>query len=118
MRAIWNGRVIAESDDTVVVEGNHYFPAESVDASVLRPSSTHTTCPWKGLACRRTDRGKDRLLEGCHGHRVTGQATGVTPSSSSRPTIRVLISSRMGRTASTPLPAGSSSSQSRYRLPG
>ncbi len=50
MRAIWNGRVIAESDDTVVVEGNHYFPAESVDASVLRPSSTHTTCPWKGLA--------------------------------------------------------------------
>ena len=50
MRAIWNGTVIAESDDTVVVEGNHYFPAESVQADVLRPSATHTTCPWKGEA--------------------------------------------------------------------
>ena len=42
--------VIAETADTVVVEGNHYFPIESVDASVLRPSSTHSTCPWKGEA--------------------------------------------------------------------
>jgi uncharacterized protein (DUF427 family) len=50
MRAIWNGIVIAESDDTVVVEGNHYFPAESVKAEVLRTSVTHTTCPWKGEA--------------------------------------------------------------------
>ena len=50
MRAIWNGKVIAESDDTVVVEGNHYFPRESVDDSVLVDSSTQTTCPWKGEA--------------------------------------------------------------------
>jgi uncharacterized protein (DUF427 family) len=50
MRAIWNGTVIASSDDTVVVEGNHYFPAASVDPSVLRPSSTTSVCPWKGTA--------------------------------------------------------------------
>ncbi|MBB6097551.1 uncharacterized protein (DUF427 family) [Deinobacterium chartae] len=50
MRAIWNGRVIAESDDTVVVEGNHYFPLEAVRHEYLRPSSTRTTCPWKGEA--------------------------------------------------------------------
>jgi uncharacterized protein (DUF427 family) len=50
MRAIWNGTVIAESDDTVVVEGNHYFPAASVDPAVLRPSATTTHCPWKGDA--------------------------------------------------------------------
>lgn len=50
MRATWNGAVIAESEDTVVVEGNHYFPADAVDAAVLRPSDTHTTCPWKGEA--------------------------------------------------------------------
>lgn len=50
MRAIWNGTVIATSDDTVVVEGNHYFPAASLDQSVLRPSSTTSVCPWKGTA--------------------------------------------------------------------
>jgi uncharacterized protein (DUF427 family) len=50
MQAIWNGTVIAESDDTVVVEGNHYFPIESVDPTVLQPSSHHTICPWKGVA--------------------------------------------------------------------
>ena len=50
MRAMWNGTVIAESDDTVVVEGNHYFPAESVTPGLLRESSTHSTCPWKGEA--------------------------------------------------------------------
>jgi uncharacterized protein (DUF427 family) len=50
MKAIWNGQVIAESDDTVVVEGNHYFPPKSVRFEFLRPSSTHTTCPWKGVA--------------------------------------------------------------------
>ena len=50
MRAVWNGAVIAESADTVVVEGNHYFPLASVDESVLRPSETHTHCPWKGDA--------------------------------------------------------------------
>ncbi|WP_338870790.1 DUF427 domain-containing protein [Spirosoma sp. SC4-14] len=50
MKAIWNGQIIAESDDTVVVEGNHYFPKESVKTELLTDSSTHTTCPWKGLA--------------------------------------------------------------------
>ena len=48
--AIWNGTVIAESDDIVVVEGNAYFPRESVRDDVLRPSDTHTLCPWKGTA--------------------------------------------------------------------
>jgi uncharacterized protein (DUF427 family) len=50
MRAVWNGTVIAESDDTVVVEGNHYFPADSVRQDLLRPSSTTSVCPWKGTA--------------------------------------------------------------------
>jgi len=49
-QAIWNGVVIAESDDTVVVEGNHYFPRSSVRDDVLRPSSTTSVCPWKGTA--------------------------------------------------------------------
>lgn len=50
MKAVWNGQVIAESDDTVVVEGNHYFPIESVRREYLRDSATHTTCGWKGVA--------------------------------------------------------------------
>jgi uncharacterized protein (DUF427 family) len=50
MRATWNGAVIADSDETVVVEGNHYFPLTDVREEYLRPSDTHTTCHWKGLA--------------------------------------------------------------------
>jgi uncharacterized protein (DUF427 family) len=50
VKATWNGTVLAESDDTVVVEGNHYFPAESIRAEHFRPSATHTTCHWKGVA--------------------------------------------------------------------
>jgi len=50
MKATWNGQTIAESNDTVVVEGNHYFPSESVNSGLLRESSTHSTCPWKGVA--------------------------------------------------------------------
>jgi uncharacterized protein (DUF427 family) len=50
MKAIWKGQVIAESDRTMVVEGNHYFPKEAVKAEFLRDSPTHTTCPWKGVA--------------------------------------------------------------------
>ncbi len=50
VEARWNGHVIARSDDTVTVEGNHYFPRESVDAAVLRPSDTTSVCPWKGTA--------------------------------------------------------------------
>jgi uncharacterized protein (DUF427 family) len=49
-KAIWNGAVIAESDQTVVVEGNHYFPPGAVRREYLRPSATHTTCGWKGEA--------------------------------------------------------------------
>ncbi|MEV6979094.1 DUF427 domain-containing protein [Kitasatospora sp. NPDC093806] len=48
--ARWQGTVIAESDDTTVVEGNHYFPADSVRAEYLRPSDTTTFCGWKGTA--------------------------------------------------------------------
>lgn len=50
VRATWNGQVLAESDKTVVVEGNHYFPPEAVRREYFAPSETHTTCPWKGLA--------------------------------------------------------------------
>ena len=50
VKAEWNGAVIAESDDTVVVEGNHYFPADAVRAEYLVPSATTTVCPWKGTA--------------------------------------------------------------------
>jgi uncharacterized protein (DUF427 family) len=50
MKAMWNGTVIAESNETVVVEGNHYFPPESVKKEHLAPSATHTTCGWKGVA--------------------------------------------------------------------
>ena len=49
-KATWNGAVIAESDDTVVVEGNHYFPRSALRDDVLRESDTHTVCPWKGRA--------------------------------------------------------------------
>jgi uncharacterized protein (DUF427 family) len=50
MKAIWNGAVLAESDDTVVVEGNHYFPAGAVRREHLRDSDHHTVCGWKGTA--------------------------------------------------------------------
>ena len=49
-KAVWNGTVIAESEQTVVVEGNHYFPSQAVRQDYLRPSSTHTACAWKGQA--------------------------------------------------------------------
>ena len=49
-RATWKGAVLAESDQTVVVEGNHYFPPESIDRRYFKPSEHETTCPWKGQA--------------------------------------------------------------------
>lgn len=52
--ASWNGAVIATSEDTVMVEGNHYFPPESVDASLFENSDTQTHCPWKGEASYKT----------------------------------------------------------------
>ena len=50
VKAVWNGVVLAESDNTVIVEGNHYFPVESLNKTYFSESSTHTTCPWKGVA--------------------------------------------------------------------
>ena len=50
MKATWNGVVVAESDATVVIEGNHYFPADSIKTEYFVPSDTHTTCSWKGVA--------------------------------------------------------------------
>jgi len=50
MKAIWNNQVIAESDKTIVVENNQYFPPDSVNKAFLKPSDTHTVCPWKGTA--------------------------------------------------------------------
>ncbi|WP_103072373.1 DUF427 domain-containing protein [Aquimarina sediminis] len=50
MKAIWNGQVIAESNDTKVIENNHYFPPETINKEFFKPSDTHTNCPWKGVA--------------------------------------------------------------------
>lgn len=50
VEAVWNEQVIASSDDTVVVEGNHYFPRADVDPTCLEKSETTTVCPWKGTA--------------------------------------------------------------------
>ncbi|MBD0778597.1 DUF427 domain-containing protein [Maribacter sp. ANRC-HE7] len=50
MKAIWNKTVIAESNNTLVLENNHYFPADSIKDEYFKPSGSHTTCPWKGEA--------------------------------------------------------------------
>ncbi len=50
MKATWNGQTLAESNDTVVVEGNHYFPESSLAKDHFQPSHTTTSCPWKGIA--------------------------------------------------------------------
>lgn len=50
MKAIWNNKIIAESDDTIVIENNHYFPLDSVNKTYLKESNKHTSCPWKGKA--------------------------------------------------------------------
>jgi len=50
MKAIWNDKVIAESDDTIVIEGNHYFPREAINKDFFKDSETHTGCHWKGVA--------------------------------------------------------------------
>lgn len=54
IRATWNGETIAESDETVVVEGNHYFPPDAVSEEFLRSSETTSVCPWKGTASYRS----------------------------------------------------------------
>lgn len=50
MKAIWNNQVIAESEKTIQIEGNHYFPADTIKKEFFKASDTHTTCPWKGIA--------------------------------------------------------------------
>ncbi len=49
-KAIWNGQVLAQSEETVMVEGNHYFPHEAVNWEFFKENETHTVCPWKGTA--------------------------------------------------------------------
>lgn len=50
MKAIWENTLLAESNKTIVVEGNHYFPSDSIKREFFKASDTHSTCPWKGLA--------------------------------------------------------------------
>lgn len=50
MQAIWNDTVVAESDETIEVEGNHYFPPQTIRSQYFRPTDTSTICPWKGTA--------------------------------------------------------------------
>ncbi len=54
VKATWNGATLAESDDTVVVEDNHYFPVDSINAEYFSDSDTHSVCPWKGTASYKT----------------------------------------------------------------
>jgi uncharacterized protein (DUF427 family) len=63
-KAIWNDVVLAESDQTEIVEGNHYFPPDSVNHQYLRKSDTNTTCPWKGVASYYDVVVKDKVNEG------------------------------------------------------
>ena len=50
MKAIWNGETIAESEETIIIEGNHYFPKSDINDKFFQPSANHTFCPWKGEA--------------------------------------------------------------------
>lgn len=50
MKAIWNNKILAESNDTIVIEGNHYFPPGTINKEFFRESNSHTTCAWKGIA--------------------------------------------------------------------
>lgn len=63
MKAVFNGTVLAESNATVEVEGNHYFPRESVKMELLTPTDQHTTCPWKGEASYFTINAGGKTLE-------------------------------------------------------
>jgi uncharacterized protein (DUF427 family) len=61
VKATWNGAILAQSDDTVLVEDNHYFPPESINAEFFSDSDTHTRCAWKGEASYKT-----LLVDGKH----------------------------------------------------
>ena len=60
-KAKWQGALLADSDDTIVIEGNHYFPPDSLDRQYFQNSSTHTFCSWKGEASYYTIRVSDQL---------------------------------------------------------
>lgn len=62
IQAIYNGETIAKSDKTIIVEGNHYFPPESVNKEFLVESKTHTTCPWKGEASYKSIQAGGKVL--------------------------------------------------------
>ena len=63
MKAVWKNAILAESDQTIVIEGNHYFPPDSIRREHFLPSEKHTTCPWKGLASYYHLRVGDRTNE-------------------------------------------------------
>lgn len=50
MKAIWKNNIVAESDDTIIIEGNHYFPPDAINSKFFKPTDTRTVCPWKGEA--------------------------------------------------------------------
>ena len=61
MKAIWNDTIIADISDTVMVEGNHYFPMESIKKEYLEESTTSSVCPWKGMANYYTPRVRNKI---------------------------------------------------------
>ena len=65
MKAVWKNKLLAESNDTIVIEGNHYFPPDSVNREYFTDSDTHTTCPWKGVASYyNIQAGEDAVRDG------------------------------------------------------
>jgi len=67
-KAVWNGVVLAESDETVMVEGNHYFPPKAVNREYFRDSQAHTTCYWKGVASYYDIEVEGGIAAVYHGH--------------------------------------------------
>lgn len=65
MKAVWNDTVLAESDETIIVEGNHYFPPNSVKRGLFKESNTHTLCGWKGMASYYSVTVNDKTNKDC-----------------------------------------------------
>ena len=72
VQAVWNGVVIAESNDTIVVEGNHYFPPASINREFFSDSRSHTKCPWKGKASYLNVEVNGAKGRGLRDHRLCG----------------------------------------------
>ena len=106
MKAIWNGEVIAQSDDTVVVEGNHYFPAEALRQECFAPSEKKTFCGWKGEASyydvvvAGSKNADARMLSTTTPANATMPGPGCTRTTS--PSFSVATSSAMSTTSSMP----------------